>query len=232
MDPTRRPSTVQASWKICERMETAGDADGADTCSPMILLSPVTCLPCSEGFFQCNSGECIYDDQVCSGGAECKDGSDETNALCANHFCSETGLRCNYGACVARMASCDGKMDCIDGSDEFDCGHWSAGMLPVAPVTDDPTSPSSDDDSDVESVLNELRDFLNEEMEIKKLREKNLKLRLKLLGILLSDAGSHLGLSPLRVSSDAVEGVDSAESQEEAEGEYKLALKYNPKKGK
>lgn len=77
-----------------------------------------------EGFFQCKDGECIYDDAVCSGGAECKDGSDETEELCSAHFCAEPGFRCDYGACVGPSARCDDNKDCVDGSDESEtlCG--------------------------------------------------------------------------------------------------------------
>lgn len=71
-----------------------------------------------EGFFQCHTGDCIHEDAVCSGHAECPDGSDESQQVCATHFCPEPAFRCDYGACVLRTARCDGQMDCVDGSDE------------------------------------------------------------------------------------------------------------------
>lgn len=81
----------------------------------MFYLNPLL----SEGFFQCKgSRECIFDDRVCNGKADCVDKTDETAELCSAHFCPESGYRCKYGACVLADAKCDGKQDCHDGSDE------------------------------------------------------------------------------------------------------------------
>lgn len=90
----------------------------------------------SEGFFQCKSGDCIYDDGVCSGGAECPDGSDETAEVCSTHFCPEPGFRCDYGACILRSSRCNGKQDCVDGSDERPelCGSLTGTTTPNRPI--------------------------------------------------------------------------------------------------
>lgn len=99
----------------------------------------------SEGFFQCKSGDCVYDDGVCSGGAECPDGSDETAAVCSTHFCPEPAFRCDYGACILRMNRCDGKRDCIDGSDEKPelCSNVTAisSGFSFAPIVATPPTP-------------------------------------------------------------------------------------------
>lgn len=143
----------------------------------------------SEGFFQCKSGECVYDDGVCSGGAECPDGSDETAEVCSTHFCPEPAFRCDYGACVPRMARCDGKRDCVDGSDEKPEMCLNAtGRVPEVgsnqrpPIGGNfPLGPSITS-TNLGSVLSQFRDILfSQESQISQLRQENLQLRLNIL---------------------------------------------------
>lgn len=84
----------------------------------LLLILIYSNLYFSEGFFQCKSKDCIYEDQVCNGRPECRDGSDETRALCLTHYCNESGFKCNYGGCVTLQSRCNGKLDCLDASDE------------------------------------------------------------------------------------------------------------------
>lgn len=48
----------------------------------------------------------------------CKDGSDETEAVCLNSFCPSFGFRCAYGACVRGDSKCNKVKNCYDNSDE------------------------------------------------------------------------------------------------------------------
>ncbi|XP_024942537.1 modular serine protease isoform X2 [Cephus cinctus] len=71
--------------------------------------------------FVCQNGECIASELLCDGQADCKDGSDETQAACSGPEmkCSPFAFRCAYGACVDGDLKCDGKSDCVDDSDEL-----------------------------------------------------------------------------------------------------------------
>uniref|UniRef100_A0A1B6KMK9 Peptidase S1 domain-containing protein n=1 Tax=Graphocephala atropunctata TaxID=36148 RepID=A0A1B6KMK9_9HEMI len=85
--------------------------------------------------FQCNSGQCISQYEVCDGVKHCPDSSDETSAACRQvHIstCTPTSFRCDYGACISQVLRCDGNNDCVaDGSDEVGCGKPSQ-PLPVS----------------------------------------------------------------------------------------------------
>ncbi|KAF5297036.1 hypothetical protein FQA39_LY12250 [Lamprigera yunnana] len=80
----------------------------------------------SASQFQCDSGQCIPEENMCDGTNDCMDGSDETLQECVNVIpCSSSFLfRCDYGACINKMLQCDGVVHCKDGSDETDaaCG--------------------------------------------------------------------------------------------------------------
>ncbi|XP_061725426.1 modular serine protease-like [Cydia pomonella] len=57
-------------------------------------------------------------DAKCNGTPDCPDASDETHALCHNHYCHPNSFRCAYGGCVGSAAACDGWAECFDNSDE------------------------------------------------------------------------------------------------------------------
>ncbi|XP_060837335.1 modular serine protease-like [Rhopalosiphum padi] len=71
-----------------------------------------------EDTFNGANGQSIERSAICDGRADCSDGSDETNNLCAKQTCQSYTYRCKYGACVDNSAKCNGKNDCVDGSDE------------------------------------------------------------------------------------------------------------------
>lgn len=198
MDPTRRRSTAQVCWTRSAPTEIASEfweMFNFPSSSPGIRHVWFNrCFDCREGFFQCKSGQCVYDDGVCSGGAECSDGSDETAAVCSTHFCPEPAFRCDYGACVPRMARCNGKMDCVDGSDERPemCGNITAEIMarPSTSPSSPPRIPSaimstllaSTSPSNAATIVTQFRELLfRQESQISELRQENLQLRLTLL---------------------------------------------------
>lgn len=73
---------------------------------------------CGSDSFHCGSGDCINNLLACDGILHCKDGSDETSAVCSNTFCPPFMFRCNYGGCVKISSICNGVFDCNDQSDE------------------------------------------------------------------------------------------------------------------
>lgn len=72
----------------------------------------------SEEEFQCDSGECIDEVDMCNGFADCLDASDETVNACAHLECSDASFRCAYGACLSLEQVGNQVWDCADGSDE------------------------------------------------------------------------------------------------------------------
>ncbi|XP_046827834.1 modular serine protease-like, partial [Vespa crabro] len=75
---------------------------------------------CGIENFQCDNGDCIANEFLCDGQANCKDQSDETQSVCSKIqlTCSPYAFKCNYGACIDGDLICNGKKDCIDNSDE------------------------------------------------------------------------------------------------------------------
>lgn len=65
---------------------------------------------------------CISDDWVCDGRADCPNGEDESATYCPPdhvHPC-ESGVFCN-SSCLPSRKICDGVKDCPDNQDESDC---------------------------------------------------------------------------------------------------------------
>lgn len=86
--------------------------------------------------FRCETGECISEDFVCDGKADCSDRSDETQNICSSLHCPEYNFRCSYGACVNSEAKCNGKIDCVDGSDESPAAcNTTPAVTPIIDVT-------------------------------------------------------------------------------------------------
>ena len=49
---------------------------------PSLLDRNTVPIPCHSGFFQCHNGECVGDSQLCDGGRDCEDGTDEHPMWC------------------------------------------------------------------------------------------------------------------------------------------------------
>ncbi len=79
---------------------------------------------CSMGYWACFGGygsQCIDEKDVCDIFYDCKDGSDEDPAMCAQWNCTAEGWKCPYGTkCIDRNRVCDGSFDCTD-----DIYHYS-----------------------------------------------------------------------------------------------------------
>merc|ERR1719341_2528662 len=90
-----------------------------------------------ESRFSCGDGQCIPQNFVCDGGADCRNRFDEANCSSISKIdskrCDEKSQRqCANGDCLSKDWWCDGDTDCNDGSDEGpDCpelncmeGRW------------------------------------------------------------------------------------------------------------
>lgn len=80
---------------------------------------------CGARQFQCDSGQCVDQFDICDGTRHCEDGSDETSKTCQNIGCPSYAYRCAYGACANANAKCNNIEDCADGSDEKGCSGSS-----------------------------------------------------------------------------------------------------------
>ncbi|NP_001291525.1 vitellogenin receptor precursor [Solenopsis invicta] len=80
---------------------------------------------CEDGYFQCNSGECIPVDKKCDYIDHCIDGSDEDfecDHLDEKSFitCAKDQFKCKNQECIPAAKYCDMVNDCLDESDEHD----------------------------------------------------------------------------------------------------------------
>ncbi len=75
---------------------------------------------CSEGQFECGSGECIADQYACDVKPHCVDASDEfpNNPACTEPTCEAEQFMCTSGECIPASYACDTYVDCADSSDE------------------------------------------------------------------------------------------------------------------
>ncbi|KAM5312338.1 low-density lipoprotein receptor-related protein 2-like [Glossophaga mutica] len=94
--------------------------EGAAT-TTLPTLPPPRPLLCTRSSVPCRDGKgCISRENLCDGGRDCQDGSDEENCP---RFCNRPGVfQCLDGSkCIEAKYHCDGAQQCLDGSDEWDC---------------------------------------------------------------------------------------------------------------
>ena len=86
---------------------------------------------CTASSFRCDSGNCIPQQWVCDGDADCDGGSDERDCQALmSRTCQPSQHRCGNGNCLPAEWKCDGDPDCSDMSDEvadnFSHFYWSS----------------------------------------------------------------------------------------------------------
>lgn len=122
------PTTVAAIYddELIRRFDaTAAGTDNApiSTMDVNNLLNDVWGLElvqsgCPFDQFQCASGACIDNTDVCDGGDDCGDGSDEASCAGAMYACANANT-------VSPSSICDGADDCGDSSDEATCQRYA-----------------------------------------------------------------------------------------------------------
>lgn len=89
---------------VCVAM---GRTTAACLCSPGTVFEDAyntTCIPETDCFFRCRSGECITETQLCDGHKDCPDSSDEDR-------CQNTK---SYVTCDSGQFTCLDRLKCID----------------------------------------------------------------------------------------------------------------------
>lgn len=105
------------------------DSGGNDEIPFTLTASVEASAPCED--FECGTGQCITEAQLCNSTINCADGSDEApfNDECECQFLCDSGDQC-----VSFGDRCDFSEDCDDGSDEADATceppmEWDCGSL-------------------------------------------------------------------------------------------------------
>ena len=88
-------------------------------------------ISCTAGQFACGGHNasssntssssvsvCVSESWLCDGDADCPDGADEAEELCAARPCPPEKFRCGDHVCVPQGSVCDGVQNCADGADE------------------------------------------------------------------------------------------------------------------
>lgn len=83
------------------------------------VLANVSSTACGLFEYNCGDSNCISEELVCDGKADCFNRTDEEEAICEKIKCPKYSFRCSYEACIDSSRVCNGRKDCLDGSDEL-----------------------------------------------------------------------------------------------------------------
>ncbi|KAJ8406858.1 hypothetical protein AAFF_G00297740 [Aldrovandia affinis] len=114
---TCRPSEFSCGGRLNRCVPNSWRCDGKPDCENGADEEACVAQKCSDGEFECRSGQCVSASFVCDEDADCTDGSDEES--CPASTCGPTSFRCNNSHCIPRLWVCDGDADCLDRSDEW-----------------------------------------------------------------------------------------------------------------
>nr|XP_027208681.1 low-density lipoprotein receptor class A domain-containing protein 3-like [Penaeus vannamei] len=96
-------------------------------CTGGSILPDSRTSECFPGFYQCDTGVCIPEADLCDGVLNCVTGEDEMNcgskAPLRVEECFPGYYMCATGTCIPESFVCNGVVNCVTGDDEMNCGQ-------------------------------------------------------------------------------------------------------------
>ncbi|XP_037802152.1 low-density lipoprotein receptor class A domain-containing protein 3-like isoform X1 [Penaeus monodon] len=95
-------------------------------CTGGSILRDSRTSECFPGFYQCDTGVCIPESNLCDGVLNCVTGDDEMNCETSESSqkveeCFPGYYMCDTGTCIPGSFVCNGVANCITGDDEMNC---------------------------------------------------------------------------------------------------------------